>query len=112
MSNRFTTEYLLHALNRAIRTFCQVGVSMVTVGQAFTEVNWPHIISVAVTAAVVSILMSIGKEVPEAKSDGELQIDTNNPDKDVFRLDVGDLANITGKKKVTLKVNPKANLGA
>ncbi len=70
MTNRLNTDYLIQALSRALRTFCQVAVSMITVGQAFTEINWIHIISVSGTAAVVSILMSFGKDIPEAVRSG------------------------------------------
>ena len=44
---------------RALRTFAQVAISMLTVGQAFVEVNWIHVLSVSGVAAVCSILTSI-----------------------------------------------------
>ena len=44
---------------RAIKTFAQVAVSMLTVGQAVIEVNWINVLSVAGVAAVISILTSL-----------------------------------------------------
>lgn len=44
---------------RAIRTFAQVAGSMITVGAAVSELNWGYIASVAVVAAIYSILTSV-----------------------------------------------------
>lgn len=45
---------------RALKTFAQTAVSMLTVGQAFLEVNWINVLSVAGVSAVVSMLTSLG----------------------------------------------------
>lgn len=45
---------------RALKTFAQTAVSMVTVGQAFLEVNWINVLSVAGVSAVISLLTSLG----------------------------------------------------
>lgn len=44
---------------RALKTFCQTAVSMLTVGQAMLEVKWLHIISVSAVAAIISFLTSV-----------------------------------------------------
>ena len=44
---------------RALKTMAQVGVSMLTVGQAFFEVDWLGVLSVMATAGIISILTSI-----------------------------------------------------
>lgn len=44
---------------RALKTFCQTAVSMLTVGQAMLEVEWLHIISVSAVAAIISFLTSV-----------------------------------------------------
>ena len=63
MKNDFMDEYItkfaVSAGKRALWTFAETAVGMITVGQAFTEVNWLHIISVAGVAAIVSLLKSI-----------------------------------------------------
>ena len=45
---------------RALKTFAQTAVSMLTVGQAFLEVNWINVLSVAGVSAIVSLLTSLG----------------------------------------------------
>ena len=44
---------------RAIKTFCQTALSMLTVGQALIDVNWVNVLSVSGVAAVISLLTSV-----------------------------------------------------
>lgn len=44
---------------RALKTFAQTAVAMITVGSAVTDVNWIAVLSVSATAAVASMLTSI-----------------------------------------------------
>lgn len=44
---------------RAIKTFAQTAVAMITVGSAFTEVDWIKVFSVAGVAAILSLLTSL-----------------------------------------------------
>lgn len=44
---------------RALKTFAQVAVSMLTVGQAVIDVNWVNVLSVSAVAGVISILTSV-----------------------------------------------------
>lgn len=67
--NEKMKKWLKAAGIRAIKTFAQTAVSMVTVGQAVMEVNWLNVLSVSAVAAGVSILTSI-TGLPEVK-DGE-----------------------------------------
>jgi len=53
---------------RALKTFAQAALSMLTVGQAFIDVNWINLLSVSGVAAVISILTSLGG-LPEVKDD-------------------------------------------
>lgn len=53
---------------RALRTFAQTALSMLTIGQAFIDVNWIHILSVSGVAAVISILTSL-VGLPEVEKD-------------------------------------------
>ena len=52
-------EWIIAALIRAVRTFAQTFVAMVSVGAAFAEVEWPHVLSVSGVAFVLSILTSL-----------------------------------------------------
>lgn len=69
MNNDFMDEYIgefgKKALKRAVWTFAETAVSMITIGQAFTEVNWVHIISVSSVAAIASLLKSVVVGMPE-----------------------------------------------
>ena len=52
-------EWFKAALIRALKTFCQTAASTLMVGQAFWDVDWKTIGSVALTAAIMSILTSV-----------------------------------------------------
>lgn len=59
MKNVFTKEWFKAALIRALKTVAQTAVSMITVGSALSEINWPYVASVAVVAGVYSMLTSV-----------------------------------------------------
>ena len=44
------------------------------------------------------------------KKDGVLKIDHSNPDKDVYRFEIGDLDGLNKKKHISLKIDHRANL--
>lgn len=44
---------------RALKTFAQVMLASITVGAAFSDINWVHILSVAGVACIASILTSV-----------------------------------------------------
>ena len=67
--DEFITKFAVSAGKRALWTFAETAVGMITVGQAFTEVNWLHIISVAGVAAIVSLLKSIIISMPEMEKE-------------------------------------------
>lgn len=52
---------------RALRTFAQAALSLITVGAAVSEIDWPYVASVAVVSAVYSLLTSIAG-LPELKA--------------------------------------------
>lgn len=53
---------------RAARTAAQTAVGMITVGAALSEIDWLHVVSVSVVAAILSLLMSVGG-LPEVEED-------------------------------------------
>lgn len=61
-----TKKWVKSAGVRAIKTFAQVAVSMLTVGQAVMDVNWVNVLSVSAVAVVISVLTSIAG-IPEVK---------------------------------------------
>lgn len=62
------SEWIKAAGIRAIKTFAQTAISMLTVGQAFIEVNWMNVLSISGVAAVISILTSIAG-LPEVEKE-------------------------------------------
>ena len=52
-------KWIKAASVRALKTFAQAAVSMLTVGQAVIDVNWVNVLSVSAVAAVISILTSV-----------------------------------------------------
>ena len=65
-----TKKWIKAAGIRAIKTFAQSFVSMIGVGAAISEVNWPYVCSVACVAAGLSIMTSLAG-LPEVKIDEE-----------------------------------------
>ena len=63
-------EFMSAAAIRALHTFAQTAIGMITVGAAFSEVNWLQVLSVSGVSAVVSILKSIATGLPEVKKAG------------------------------------------
>ncbi len=55
----FTKQWLKAALIRALKTVAQTAVSMLTVGQYFTDVDWLGIASISLVAGIISILTSL-----------------------------------------------------
>ena len=103
--NKFTLDWLKAAVIRAIRTFAQTAVSMIAVGAAMSEVDWKTVFSVSAVAAIASILTSIATGLPEATNAGLLVIDDNDPDSDLYTLQLNDdPAKWAMKNAVTLKV--------
>ena len=68
MKNVFTKNWLYAATIRAIKTFAQTVLSLVTVGAALSEVDWVYVVSVAATATILSYLTSIAG-LPEVSED-------------------------------------------
>lgn len=55
----FNMQWFKAAGVRAIKTAAQTALTMITVGQAFFEINWLNVLSVSGVAAVFSMLTSI-----------------------------------------------------
>lgn len=62
-------KWAIAALKRAVRTFAQTALGMITVGAAFSEIDWAYIASVSGVAAAASILMSLAG-LPEVPTEG------------------------------------------
>ena len=67
LKEKLTSDFVIALLKRAAYTFAEVAVSMLTVGQAFTDVDWLHVLSVSGVAAIISLLKGIIVGLPEVK---------------------------------------------
>jgi len=55
---------------RAVKTMAQTAVSLITVGNMITELDWIAILSISATSGVVSLLTSIAG-LPELENKGD-----------------------------------------
>lgn len=69
MSNK-TKKWIKAAGVRAVKTMAQTTVSLITVGNLITELDWVSIIGISATAGVVSMLTSVAG-LPEVESEEE-----------------------------------------
>lgn len=58
-------KFIVAALVRALRTFCQTFIGFIAVGAAISEIQWLRALSVSAVAAILSILTSIATGLPE-----------------------------------------------
>lgn len=99
---KLTKEWFVAALSRAIRTFAQTALSMLTVGMAFSDVDWIKLLSISGVAAIISILTSIVTGLPETDTQGSIIVDTNADAESAlvgFKLD----GNVTPEKMAEFK---------
>lgn len=77
--------------------------------------GWPNPGEVVASIAALTTLLGVvlvvlrnSYEKSDAKFDGELSVDTSDPERDVFQVDLGDdLPNLASKDAITLKVKSK-----
>lgn len=65
-----TKKWIKAAAIRAVKTFSQTAISMLTVGQAFNDIGWANVLSVSGVAALISVLTSLAglPEVEDANT--------------------------------------------
>lgn len=60
-------EFLIAALNRALRTVTQTAIATIGTAALMSEVNWTAVASASLLAGILSILTSISTGLPEVK---------------------------------------------
>ena len=65
-----TKKWIKAAAVRAVKTMAQTAVSLITVGNLITELDWVSIIGISATAGVVSMLTSVAG-LPGVESEEE-----------------------------------------
>lgn len=68
------------ALIRALKTTAQTAVSMITIGQAVTQVNWQSVASISAVAGAYSILTSLAS-FPASKKELEESFTRDDDDR-------------------------------
>ena len=63
-----TKKWIKAAAVRAVKTIAQTAVSLITVGNLITELDWVSIIGISATAGVVSMLTSVAG-LPEVEEE-------------------------------------------
>ena len=97
-------DWLQAAGIRAIKTFAQTLAAGITIGASFSATNWTQVLSVAGVAFIYSLVTSL-TGLPELKSSGTLKINTTDPNKDIYSLELTDaLESLNDMKSVTFKV--------
>ena len=105
MNNIFTKEWLIPALNRAVRTMVQVALTMFTVGQRLTEIDWVTIISCSIVAGIYSLGTSVVLGIPEGDAVGTVNLDKYEGDDIMYVSDLKiDPEKLKTKSTVTFNV--------
>lgn len=68
MMNLNNKEFLIAALNRALRTVAQTAIATIGTAALMSEVNWTAVASASLLAGILSILTSISTGLPEVKA--------------------------------------------
>lgn len=108
MNGRFTKDFFIAALIRALKTGAQVMLSMLTVGAAITSFDWVQILSISATSIVYSILTSIVFGIPEGEYQGSLTFSKTDAEEDntvipVLKIDIPG-NELLDRNKVNIKV--------
>ena len=110
MKKTITLEWFKAAGIRALKTFAQTLLGMLVVGSAMQDVDWLRVISVALFAAVASIVTSMAG-LPETGSDGVMKLDTTDPDKTIYKLELNSpVESLSTQKVVKFTVDPNTDL--
>lgn len=72
MTKKNFKQWIKAALIRALKTVAQTAVSLITVGQLLSEIDWLTVLSVSVVAGIYSILTSIAG-LPEVEEKEEYE---------------------------------------
>ena len=64
-------DFAKAALARAVRTMAQAALALIPAAATIADVDWVVVLQTASLAGIVSILMSLAFDIPEAPKSGE-----------------------------------------
>lgn len=80
MKSKYWTEWAGYAGIRALKTFAQAMLGMITVGMAMKDIDWLNALSVGVVAGIYSLLTSLAGLPEMNKEEGYYDIDEEDDD--------------------------------
>lgn len=69
MKKQNAKQWVKAAGIRAVKTMAQTALSLLTIGQMLTDIDWAVVVSVAAAAGIYSVLTSIAG-IPEVEQNG------------------------------------------
>lgn len=75
---------------RAVKTIAQTLLSLITVGQALSDINWITVLSVAAVAGLCSLLTSFATGLPETEVNGSITLERNEEGLPELHLNLDD----------------------
>ena len=60
------TPFARAAFRRAVKTMAQTASSLIGVGAVMSDINWKYVISASLLSGILSVLTSVGTDLPEA----------------------------------------------
>lgn len=73
-------QFIKYAIIRAVRTICQTAVATIGSAVAFTDVNWPMVVSASCLAGILSLLTSVATGLPEAEYAEHIHMSKEEPE--------------------------------
>lgn len=100
-----TLKFVVTIVLPAIATL-YIAISGVLASNGLDGLPYPEAVSGVITAIVTFLGTVLRISTNSYSGDGTLSVDTSNPDKDVYSLDLnGPVENLAGKKTVTFIVD-------
>lgn len=106
-AKKIPTQIWSYILAFVVMTCAYAFTSGITLNGVFQTIFNAVIVSIAANGGYTGLQKITGKA-----TSGQLLVDTSDPDKDIYRLDVGSLDDLIDKNTVTLAVKAVTNLGS
>lgn len=85
---------------RALMACAQTAVAILVVNIIVKDIHWGIIVAVSLVAGSLSLFTSMIIKMPELATDGSLLIDTSDPEKDIYRLELNNTLDTLSHKQI------------